>query len=85
MAIDCDSNSDTYKTNRPSLFLFGEDQKLHLIKNCKENDGIYECCKIYDFQGHKMDDIIANDWDLCDMTSEAITYNDIVFQVSTEE
>ena len=32
VALDYDSNSLTYKTDRPSLFLFGEDQKVRLIE-----------------------------------------------------
>ena len=55
VAMDYDSNSDSFKTNRPSLFLLGEDQKLHLIKNCKENEDSYEVSDVFDFGKHKME------------------------------
>ena len=79
--MERDGDTTIFSNNKPSLFLLGEDQKLHHIKNCSERDG-YECNEIYDFTKHKMDAIIVNDWDTCHMSSQAITYDEVVFQVN---
>ena len=32
-----------------------------------------------------MEDIITNDWDLCDISSDVITYNEVVYQRHSED
>ena len=47
VAIDFASNSLTYKTERPSLFLLGEDQKVHFLEMCE--DSSYKCTNVADY------------------------------------
>ena len=44
-----------------------------------DDDG-YQCTKIYDYSKHNFMDIIANDWDSCDISDKTVTYNDAVYQ-----
>lgn len=48
-------------------------------------DGNYKCMSVTDYSKHQMEDIITNDWDLCDISSEVITYNEVVYQKHDED
>ena len=39
IALDYDCNSIVYKTKKPSLYLLGENQQVHLIENTVDDDG----------------------------------------------
>lgn len=47
-----------------------------------QDSEVYECIATYDFSKYKMDTVIAHDWSQCQISPEAVTYDEVVFQVN---
>ena len=66
-----------------SFFILDENKKVHKVEKIELQDA-YECTKTFDYSKHKMDALINNDWSQCHISSKAITYGEIVFQVNDD-
>ena len=75
--------------NDPSLknhgfFILDEDQTLHQIEKSPKHDK-YECTRTFDYKGYNLKEVIANDWSPCHISSQSVTYNDIVFKANSNQ
>ena len=50
--MERDGDPTAYNDNKPSLYMLGEDLKIHHIKLNEENE--YECVNTFDFTKHKL-------------------------------
>ena len=61
-----------------SFFILDENQYVHQIEKSQSYDR-YESVKTFDYRGHKLDELLADGWNQCQISNRSIVYNKIVF------